>query len=241
MWKSKPCLWIWLSRGRACWLAELSCNLWSGMQCVMRCARSRSSAHTVFFLPARLLFPTLLSDIFQILNPRLFSSCLQNRQRLKKEERARSQAKCRRTSCDTCPSSCPPEQLGATIAEMGDHARIDVDSPLWDQTTFIGLPSMSAENDLRRKNSGRFRHFAWMSNPLSGLNSTATLMEAKKLVSAKKRSPTQLLQIFEFVRWTIIEMGASLLGQPGRKLWTPWLCIGVTWRFLTIGIGSLYS
>ena len=159
---------------------------------VMRCARSRSSAHTVFFLPARLLFPTLLSDIFQILNPRLFSSCLQNRQRLKKEERARSQAKCRRTSCDTCPSSCPPEQLGATIAEMGDHARIDVDSPLWDQTTFIGLPSKSAENDLRRKNSGRFRHFAWMSNPLSGLNSTATLMEAKKLVSAKKRSPTQL-------------------------------------------------
>ena len=153
---------------------------------VMRCARSRSSAHTVFFLPARLLFPTLLSDIFQILNPRLFSSCLQNRQRLKKEERARSQAKCRRTSCDTCPSSCPPEQLGATIAEMGDHARIDVDSPLWDQTTFIGLPSKSAENDLRRKNSGRFRHFAWMSNPLSGLNSTATLMEAKKLVSAKK-------------------------------------------------------
>ena len=121
------------------------------MQCVMRCARSRSSAHIVFFLPVRLLFPTLLADIFQILNPRLFSSCLQKRQRLKKEERARSQAKCRRTSCDTCPSSCPPEQLGATIAEMGDHARIDVDSPLWDQTTFIGLPSKSAENDLRGK------------------------------------------------------------------------------------------
>ena len=152
---------------------------------VMRCARSRSSAHTVFFLPARLLFPTLLSDIFQILNPRLFSSRLQNRQRLKKEERARSQAKCRRTSCDTCPSSCPPEQSGATIAEMGDHARIDVDSPLWDQTTFIGLPSESADNDLRRKNSGRFRHFAWMSNPLSGLNSTTTLMQAKQLVSKK--------------------------------------------------------
>ena len=34
---------------------------------------------------------------------------------------------------------------------MGDHARIDVDSPLWDQTTFIGLPSKSAENDLRGK------------------------------------------------------------------------------------------
>ena len=89
--------------------------------------------------------------IFQILNLRLFSRCLQNRQRLKKEERARCQAKCRRTSCDTCPRSCPPEQLGATIAEMGDHARIDVDSPLWDQTTFIGLPSKSAENDLGEK------------------------------------------------------------------------------------------
>ena len=151
MWKSKPCLWISLSRGRACWLAELSCNLWSGMQCVMRCARSRSSAHIVFFLPVRLLFPTLLADIFQILNPRLFSSCLQKRQRLKKEERARSQAKCRRTSCDTCPSSCLPEQSGGNIAEMGDHARIDVDSPLWDQTTFIGLPSKSAGNNLREK------------------------------------------------------------------------------------------
>ena len=29
---------------------------------VMRCARSRSSPHIVFFLPVRLLFPTLLSD-----------------------------------------------------------------------------------------------------------------------------------------------------------------------------------
>ena len=139
---------------------------------------------------------------------------------MKKEERARSQAKCRRTSCDTCPRSRPPEQLGATIAEMGDHARIDVDSPLWDQTTFIGLPSKSAENYLRRKNSGRFRHFAWMSNPLSGLNSTATLMEAKKLVSAKKKSnPTfTKSELFEIFRWTIIEMGASLLGRPGGKL-----------------------
>ena len=159
--------------------------------------------------------------IFQILNLRLFSSCLQNRQRLKKEERARCQAKCRRTSCATCPCSCPPEQLRATIAiEMGDHARIDVDSPLWDQTTFIGLPSKSAENDLRRKNSGRFRHFAWMSNPLSGLNSTATLMEAKKLVSAKKKSNPTFTnsELFEVFRWTIIEMGASLLGRPGGKL-----------------------
>jgi len=50
--------------------------------------------------------------------------------------------------------------------EMGEAARIDVDSPLWDQTTF----------------TGRFRHFAWMSNPLSGLNSTTSLMQAKQLV-----------------------------------------------------------
>ena len=196
------------------------------MQCSdeMRIARAVDLVRTqFFFLPARLLFPTLLSDIFQTLNLRLFSSCLQNRQQLKKEERARCQAKCRRTSCATCPCSCPPEQLRATIAiEMGDHARIDVDSPLWDQTTFVGLLSKSAENDLRRKkNSGRFRHFAWMSNPLSGLSSTATLMEAKKLVSAKKEVQPNFYkysELFEIFRWTIIEMGASLLGRPGGKL-----------------------
>lgn len=48
---------------------------------------------------------------------------------------------------------------------MGEE-RIDVDSPLWDQKTFYG----------------RFRHFAWMSNPLSGLNSSDTLTQAKTLV-----------------------------------------------------------
>ena len=208
---------------------------------VMRCARSRSSAHIVFFLPVRLLFPTLLSDIFQILNPRLFSSCLQNRQRLKKEERARSQAKCRRTSCDTCPSSCPPEQSRATIAEMGDHARIDVDSPLWDQTTFIGLPSKSAGNNLREKiqvGSGTLRGCR---TPSADSTPQPPWWRQKNWWVQKKEVQPNFLQIFEFVRWTIIEMGASLLGQPGRKLWTPWLCIGVTWRFLTIGIGSLYS
>jgi len=46
--------------------------------------------------------------------------------------------------------------------------RIDVDKPLWDQSTFIG----------------RCRHFAWMSNPLNGLNSTATLQNAKTLVES---------------------------------------------------------
>ena len=116
---------------------------------VMRCARSRSSAHTVFLFTCVLALPH--TTLRHISDPRLFSSCLQNRQRLKKEERARCQAKCRRTSCDTCPRSCPPEQLRATIAEMGGHARIDVDSPLWDQTTFIGLPSKSAENYEEKK------------------------------------------------------------------------------------------
>ena len=115
----------------------------------MRCARSRSSAHTVFLFTCVLPLPH--TTLRHISDPRLFSSCLQNRQRLKKEKRARSQAKCRRTSCDTCPRSCPPEQLRATIAEMGGHARIDVDSPLWDQTTFIGLPSKSAENYEEKK------------------------------------------------------------------------------------------
>jgi len=44
--------------------------------------------------------------------------------------------------------------------------RIDVDSPLWDQSTFVG----------------RFKHFAWMTNPLLGLSSTKQLTEAKELV-----------------------------------------------------------
>jgi len=44
--------------------------------------------------------------------------------------------------------------------------RIDVDSPLWDQSTFVG----------------RFKHFAWMTNPILGLSSTKQLTEAKELV-----------------------------------------------------------
>jgi tricarboxylate carrier len=51
---------------------------------------------------------------------------------------------------------------------MGE--RIDVDAPLWDQTSFYG----------------RFRHFAWMSNPLNGLKSSTQLEEAKTLVVAYK-------------------------------------------------------
>ena len=45
-------------------------------------------------------------------------------------------------------------------------ARIDVDSPLWDQKTFYG----------------RFRHFAWMTNPLNTMYSTKDLEAAKTLV-----------------------------------------------------------
>jgi len=44
--------------------------------------------------------------------------------------------------------------------------RIDVDKPLWDQSTFVG----------------RFQHFAWMSNPLNSLVPSNKLMEAKQLV-----------------------------------------------------------
>ena len=232
-------------RGRACWLVELSCNLWSGMQCSdeMRIARAVDLVRTqFFFLPARLLFPTLLSDIFQTLNLRLFSSCLQNRQRLKKEERARCQAKCRRTSCATCPCSCPPEQLRATIAiEMGDHARIDVDSPLWDQTTFIGLPSKSAENDLGEKiqvGSGTLHGCRTLSADL-------TLQPPwwkQKNWWVQKRSPTQLLQIANYLKFL-----GGRLSRWARACWDDQgaSCerhgsVQVTWRFLTIGIGSLY-
>lgn len=46
--------------------------------------------------------------------------------------------------------------------------RIDVDKPLWDQSTFIG----------------RFRHFAWMTNPINGFTSTSNLVQAKELVES---------------------------------------------------------
>ena len=41
--------------------------------------------------------------------------------------------------------------------------RINVDAPLWDQSTFLG----------------RFSHFAWMSNPLNGLVPSKDLLAAK--------------------------------------------------------------
>jgi len=55
--------------------------------------------------------------------------------------------------------------IGETPVKMGDD-RIDVDSPLWDQRTFVG----------------RFKHFAWMTDPRSVLTSTTALENAKTLV-----------------------------------------------------------
>ena len=41
-----------------------------------------------------------------------------------------------------------------------------MDQPPWDQSSFLG----------------RFQYFAWMSNPMNGLVSNKTLLEAKDLV-----------------------------------------------------------
>ena len=57
------------------------------------------------------------------------------------------------------------------MTAMADSGgRIDVDGPLWEQKTFYG----------------RFRHFAWMTNPLNGLSSDTELQNAKALVHAYK-------------------------------------------------------
>ena len=117
---------------------------------------------------------------------------------------------------------------------MGDAARIDVDSPLWDQTTFIGLIKMALLPNSDQW-SGRFRHFAWMSNPLSGLNSTATLLQAKQLVGLSKLSKNQPTfnhlypptgKNFHLSRLTIIGRVASLKARPGSRWWVRWLFIG---------------
>lgn len=47
-----------------------------------------------------------------------------------------------------------------------DTERIDVDKPLWDQSTF----------------TGRFRHFAFITDPTTCLTSEEDLHKAKKLV-----------------------------------------------------------
>lgn len=48
--------------------------------------------------------------------------------------------------------------------------RIDITQPLWDQNTFIG----------------RFKHFAWITDPRSGLVSENELLEAKALYHSYK-------------------------------------------------------
>lgn len=73
---------------------------------------------------------------------------------------------------------------------MGNQ-RIDVDKPLWPQDSFIG----------------RFKHFAWMTDPRSCVTSTSSLMEAKALVEAyrlgqeppgtKREQVVQAMQLYK--------------------------------------------
>ncbi|XP_075162034.1 sideroflexin 2 [Haematobia irritans] len=52
--------------------------------------------------------------------------------------------------------------------------RIDVDKPLYDMSTFVG----------------RFKHFAWMTDPRTCILSNERLLEAKRLVESYKRGET---------------------------------------------------
>ena len=74
-----------------------------------------------------------------------------------------------------------------------------------------------------------------MSNPLSGLNSTATLLQAKQLVGLSKLSKNQPTfnhlypptgKNFHLSRLTIIGRVASLKARPGSRWWVRWLYIG---------------
>lgn len=49
---------------------------------------------------------------------------------------------------------------------LADPNRIDIDKPLWDQSTFVG----------------RFRHFAFVTDPTTCLTSEEDLDKAKQLV-----------------------------------------------------------
>lgn len=53
---------------------------------------------------------------------------------------------------------------------MTSEKRIDITQPLWDQSTFVG----------------RFKHFAFISNPLLSLASEKELYEAKDLYNKYK-------------------------------------------------------
>ena len=50
--------------------------------------------------------------------------------------------------------------------EMASSPRIDLDSPIWDQSTFMG----------------RLKYFAWVTDPRLSMSSTSTLLGAKNLV-----------------------------------------------------------
>ena len=66
-----------------------------------------------------------------------------------------------------------------------DTARIDLDTNPWDQDTFMGELQMLAVTMITKQTitiPGRFRYFAWMSNPMNGLVGNQTLVEAKQLL-----------------------------------------------------------
>ena len=60
------------------------------------------------------------------------------------------------------------EQSEFSFVETMTSDRINIDQPLWDQSSF----------------TGRFQYFAWMSNPMNGLVGNQTLLEAKQLLQA---------------------------------------------------------
>lgn len=57
-------------------------------------------------------------------------------------------------------------EITSFIPAISEDGIIDIDKPLWDQTTFIG----------------RFRHFAFVTDPTTCLTSEEDLDKAKQLV-----------------------------------------------------------
>lgn len=55
--------------------------------------------------------------------------------------------------------------VNCSLQKMAEEKRIDITQPLWDQSTFVG----------------RFKHFAFISNPLLSLVPEKELYEAKEL------------------------------------------------------------
>jgi len=84
---------------------------------------------------------------------------------------------------------------------------VDVDSPLWDQRTFLG----------------RFKHFAWMTDPRSVITSTGTLEKAKELVTQYKlgqeppgTSKEQVLQAMQLYKSAFHPDSGELQNVFGR-------------------------